>query len=135
MTTEENPEDQSQIEEADDQSTGTKPEDQLQAILEEAKSARISPADEDRAVELLKQTITGGPKALPASVDAILSLPWSVGVKAVTEAWPETKPAGRARLLAGRAKPAPDVSRRIRLSLARGLHAQDPAAALKLIVS
>jgi hypothetical protein len=84
---------------------------------------------------LLKQTITGGPKALPASLDAILALSWSAAVKAVTEAWPETKPAGRTRLLNGLSKLDSDVSRRIRLSLARGLHAQDAASALKLITS
>ena len=133
MTTEEDPEDESPPEQLDDQSNGVRPEDQLEAILEAAKSARISPADEDRAVQLLKQTIAGGPKALPASLDAILSLPWSVGVKAVTEAWPETKPAGRTRLLNGLAKLDSDASRRIRLSLARGLHAQDAASAFKLI--
>jgi len=133
MTTEENPEDQSQTEQIDDQSSASRPEDQLQAIIEAAKTTRLSPADEDQAVELLKQTIAGGPKALPASVDAILSLPWSASVKAVAEAWPEVKPAGRTRLLAGLAKADSDASRRIRLSLARGLHAQDPAGALKLI--
>jgi hypothetical protein len=137
MTTEENPDEESQLELIDDQPTTSKseekPEEQLQAIIEAAKTARLSPADEDRAVELLKQTIAGGPKALPASLDAILCLPWSAGVKAVAEAWPETKPAGRTRLLAGLARLDSDVSKRIRLSLARGLHAQDPAGALKLI--
>ncbi len=66
MTTEENSEDPSQTEQTDDSSPDSKPEEQLQAILEAAKTARLSPADEDRAVELLKQTIAGGPKALPA---------------------------------------------------------------------
>ena len=117
------------------ETTASKPEVQLQAILDAAKTARPSPAEEERAVQLLKETITGGPKALPATLDAILSLSWSAAVKAVTEAWPETKPAGRARLLTGLAKIDTDVSRRVRLSLARGLHAQDAASALKLIVS
>jgi hypothetical protein len=133
MTTEENPEDPLLTEPADDSPSDSKPEEQLQAILEAAKTARLSPADEERAIGLLKETIAGGPKALQASLDALLSLPWSAGVKAVADAWPETKPAGRARLLAGLAKVDSDVSKRIRLSLARGLHAQDPAASLKLI--
>ncbi len=115
-----------QAEPAEEPSSGSKPEEQLQAILEAAKTSRLAPADEYKAVELLKQTIVGGPKALPASLDAILSLPWSASVKAVADAWPETKPAGRARLLTGLAKADSDASRRIRLSLARGLHAQDP---------
>ena len=119
----------------DAQSTDLKPEDQLQAIIEMAKSGRLSPVDEDRAVQLLKQAVAGGPKALPSALDAMLTLPWSVGVKAVTEAWPETKPAGRTRLVAGLAKLDSDISRRIRLSLARGLHAQDAGSALKLILS
>jgi DNA-binding transcriptional MerR regulator len=135
MTTEENPEDQPQPEQPGEQSAASKPEDQLQAIIEAAKTSRISPADEDRAGHLLKQTIAGGPKALPPSLDALLSLPWSVGVKAAAEAWPDTKPAGRTRLLNGLAKRDSDASRRIRLSLARGLHPQDAVSALKLIVS
>jgi len=134
----EQPEDQPEADpqdQPDDQSSDLKPEDQLQAIVETAKASRLSPSDEDRAVQLLKQAVTGGPKALPAALDAIITLPWSIGVKAVTDAWPETKPAGRTRLLAGLAKADSDVSRRIRLSLARGLHAQDAPSALKLIVS
>jgi hypothetical protein len=126
---------QAESEQPEDDSTGSKPEEQLQAIIDAAKTTRMTPEDEARAVELLKQTVTGGPKALPATLDAILSLPWSAGVKAVSEAWPETKPAGRARLIAGLGKTEGDVSRRIRLSLARGLHAQDPATALKLLTS
>ena len=117
-----------------DEQPSSKPEDQLQAILEAAKTSRLTPADEEHAVQLLKQTISGGPKGLPATLEAILTLPWSAGVKAVAEAWPETKPAGRTRLLNGLAKADSDASRRIRLSLARGLHAQDASAALKLIM-
>ena len=138
MTTEENSEDQiepEQTEPPESTSAGSKPEDQLQSLIEAAKSTRIAPADEDRAVQLLKQTIAGGPRALPASLDALLVLPWNAGVKAVAEAWPETKPAGRTRLLNALAKADSDASRRIRLSLARGLHAQDAASALRLLVS
>ena len=159
MTTDEDPNDQLQPEQPDEiaeaapteqlqepeqaeeeqseegEAAASKPEEQLQALLEAAKTARPSPADEERAVQLLKQTVMGGPKALPVTLDAILSLSWSAAVKAVTEAWPETKPAGRARLLTGLAKIDTDVSRRVRLSLARGLYAQDAASALKLIVS
>ena len=151
MTNQEDPDDQSlpaqpeqiepseqpeQIEQPGDGSSAvSKPEDQLQEILEAAKNTRLSPADEDRAVQLLKQTITSGPKALPTTLDAVLSLSWAAAVKAVAEAWPETKPAGRARLLNGLAKLDSDASRRVRLSLARGLHAQDAASALKLLVS
>jgi hypothetical protein len=136
MTNEENlDEELIDNEPGDESSPGSRPEEQLQAIIDASKTNRLTPADEEKAVELLKQTIPGGPKALTATLDAILTLPWSAGVKAVTEAWPETKPAGRTRLLIGLAKTDSDVSRRIRLSLARGLHAQDPGASLKLITS
>jgi len=126
-------EDEEEESPGDETSAGLTPEAQLQALLDAAKGGRPSPADEERAVQLLKQTIPRGPKALPAALDALLTLQWSASVKAVTEAWPETKPAGRARLLTGLARQDGDISRRIRLSLARGLHAQDPASALKLI--
>ena len=135
MTTEENPEAEIQAGQPDDQSPDLKPEEQLQAIIEAAKSSRIAPADEDRAVQLLKQTVAGGPKALPATLDALLSLSWSVGGQSCHR--------GMARDKACRTHPPPERpcearhrrSRRVRLSLARGLHAQDAASALKLIVS
>jgi hypothetical protein len=148
MMTEENPEEELPVEQAEEPapdarqeeelqaeeaSSDARPEEQLQAIIDQAKSSRLSPAEEDRAVELLKEAVAGGPKGLPAAIEAILSLPWNASVKAVAEAWPETKPAGRTRLLTGLAKADSDASRRIRLSLARGLHTQDPAGALKLI--
>jgi hypothetical protein len=124
---------ESPAEQAEEPSSDARPEEQLLAIIDQAKSSRLAPADEDHAVQLLKQAVAGGPKALPAAIEAILSLPWNASVKAVVEAWPETKPAGRTRLLTGLAKTDSDTSRRIRLSLARGLHAQDPAGALKLL--
>jgi len=134
----EDEEPEGQSDEGDQTDDGTvasgKPEAQLQEIIEAAKSSRLAPGDEDRAIELLKQTVTAGPKALPATLEAMLTLPWSLGVKAVTEAWPDTKPAGRTRLLTALAKADSDVSRRIRLSLARGLHGQDPASAFKLLL-
>jgi hypothetical protein len=114
---------------------GGRPEEQLQGMLEGAKTARLSPTDEDGAVQLLKRTVAGGPKALGVTIDAILTLPWAASVRAVTDAWPETKPAGRARLLVALAKADSDISRRVRLSLARGLHTQDAASALKLVQS
>ena len=110
-----------------------KPEEELLELAQAAKSARLAPADEERAIQLLKETVPGGPKALPATLEAILTFSWGVGVKAVSEVWPETKPAGRTRLINGLAKADSDASRRIRLSLARGLYAQDPASSLKLI--
>ena len=131
---EENEDQTEQTESPDDPGAGGRPEDQLQAIMEAARTSRLTPADEDRAIQLLKLTITGGPKALPATLEAILTLPWSAGVKAITDAWPETKPAGRTRLINGLAKTDSDISRRIRLSIARGLHAQDAPSALKLIL-
>jgi hypothetical protein len=140
MTTEEDPEEELPAEQeempneqSEEATSDARPEEQLQAIIDQAKNSRLSPAEEDRAVELLKEAVAGGPKALPAAIEAILSLSWNASVKAVADAWPETKPAGRTRLLTGLAKADSDSSRRIRLSLARGLHAQDPAAALKLI--
>lgn len=134
MTTEEeDPEEELPAEQSEEPTSDARPEEQLQEIIHQAKSSRLAPADEDRAVQLLKQAVAGGPKALPAAVEAILSLPWNASLKAVAESWPETKPAGRTRLLTGLARTDSDASRRIRLSLARGLHAQDPAAALKLL--
>ena len=109
-------------------SADQKPEEQLQSLIEALKSAQLTRASEEQALRLLRLTIQGGPKTLPATLDALLALPWSISVKGVADAWPETKPAGRARLLNGLAKIDTEVSRRVRLSLARGLHSQDPGA-------
>ncbi len=115
--------------------TPTETSQGLPEIIEKARASRLPSAMEDRAVNLLKEAITGGPEAQAGALEALLALPWSIGVRAVTEAWPGLEPEGRGGLIAGLAGIDTEVSRRIRLSLARALHPQDAESALGLVTS
>src|SRR2546427_10137901 len=108
--------------------TEEKPEKTLQSLAETAKSARLSPADEDHAAQLLTESLASGKKGLAASLDALVVLPWSIGVKAVSECWPQLKPGARSQFLTAVGKLDSDAAKRIRLSLARGLFSQDAAS-------
>ena len=112
----------------------TKPDETLKGLLETAKGARLSPAEEEQAFTLLKETLGEGKKGLEVSLEALTLLPWSLGVKAVAEAWPSLKPTARRQFLAAIVKLESDQGKRMRLSIARGLFTLDQPAALKLIL-
>lgn len=105
----------------------------LQTLADAAKTARLSPADEDIASGLLKEALASGKKGLAPALDALVVLPWNIGVKAVGEGWPEMKPLARTQFLNALGKLDTDAAKRIRLSLARGLFPLDKPATLKLI--
>ena len=112
----------------------TTPDETLKGLLESAKGTRLSVADEEQALAVLKQTLGEGKKGLAVSLEALTILPWSLGVKAVTEAWPELKPTTRRQFLAALAKLDSDQGKRMRLSIARGLFPIEQPVALKLIL-
>lgn len=111
------------------------PGEQLSALAEAAKKARLSPADEEKAKQLLKQWLTTARAGTPGSIETMLGLPWSIGVKAVAEVWPELKVTARRQFLALLAEQTSDTGKRLRLSLARGILDQDPKIAAKLAVA
>jgi hypothetical protein len=114
----------------------TKKNDHKEALgkwIETAKSARLTREQEAEAAGLLKETLLGGKTGIATAVEAILNLPWNVAVDAVVAAWPELKAAARKQFTTGLAAPQNESSRRLRLSLGRGLLPVDAGAALKLI--
>jgi len=107
----------------------------LAAMAETAKSTRLTPAQETEAVGFAKVCLLAGKAAIASAVESILNLPWIVGVTAITETWPELKATSRKNLLGDLAAAQTEQGRRFRLSLARGLLANDAPAALKLIAA
>ncbi len=109
------------------------PSDPLLALAYAAKAARLSPADEEHAVTLLKERLTGGRAGITAAVPAMTDgLPWVVAVNAVSAVWEGLSAVMRRHLLAAIAKTETEPARRLRLSLARGIFKIDPPAGLKL---
>lgn len=108
--------------------------DALAELATQAQTTRLSPADEERAISLLKEALMDGRAGVVRAIDALQKLPWVIGVNAVTTVWPELKPVFRSQMLAGLVRASNDAARRMRLSLARGLFKQDVPIALKIVV-
>jgi hypothetical protein len=106
--------------------------DELARLTEAAMRARLSQADEERLVNLLKEALLGGRGGVARAVEILPKLPWIVGVRGVEQVWPELTAGFRTQLLAGLAKEETDAARRMRLSLARALFKFDAPVALKV---
>ena len=109
--------------------------DELRTIVENSRNGRLSPADEQKGAELFKELVMSGGKALSGALELLGDLPWFVPVNGAVEAWPQLTPVKQRNFLAALKPLESDASRRMRLSIARGLHKVDAAAALKLIVA
>lgn len=108
--------------------------DELRTIVENSRNGRLSPADEQKGAELFKDLVMSGGKALSGALELLGDLPWFVPVNGAVDAWPQLTPVKQRNFLAALKPLESDASRRMRLSIARGLHKVDAAAALKLIV-
>lgn len=107
--------------------------DPLVQLAQAAKAARLAPADEDRAANLLKERLTGGKADISAALAPMIDgLPWIVCVNAVSAIWEKLSAPMRRHLLSGVAKNETDPARRLNLSLARAVFKLDPPAGLKL---
>jgi hypothetical protein len=109
--------------------------DELRVIIENSRSGRLSPADEQKGAALFKELVTSGGKPLSSALELLGDLPWFVPVNGALDAWPELTPAKQRNFLAALKPLESEASRRMRLSIARGLHKLDPTSALKLIVA
>ena len=109
--------------------------DPLGELANRALRGRLPPADEERATQLLKETLLEGRLGLTRAIEHLPKLPWLICVNGVCSAWPELKPATRTRLMAGLARVDSDAARRVRLSLARGIFKIDPPAAVKIAIN
>ncbi len=76
-----------------------------------------------------------GGKALSGALELLGDLPWFVPVNGALEAWPQLSPIKQRNFLAALKPLESDASRRMRLSIARGLHKLDATSALRLIVA
>ena len=109
--------------------------DELRIIIENSRKGRLSPADEQKGAALFKELVMSGGKALSGALELLGDLPWFVPVNGALEAWPQLSPIKQRNFLAALKPLESDASRRMRLSIARGLHKIDASAALKLIVA
>ena len=109
--------------------------DELQVIIENSRTGRLSPADEQKGAALFKELVMSGGKPLSSAMDLLGDLPWFIPVNGALEAWPQLTPAKQRSFFAALKPLESEASRRMRLSIARGLHKLDPTSALKLIVA
>ena len=109
--------------------------DELRLIIENSRSGRLSPADEQKGAALFKELVATGGKPLSSALELLGDLPWFMPVNGALDAWPQLTPAKRRSFLAALKPLESEASRRMRLSIARGLHKLDPSSALKLIVA
>ena len=109
--------------------------DELRTIIENSRNARLPTAEEQRGASLFKELVLSGGKALTGLLESLGDLPWFVPVTGTLEAWPELTPARRRSFLAALKPLELEPFRRMRFSIARGLHKIDSASALTLIVT
>ena len=109
--------------------------DELRVIIENSRIGRLSSADEQKGAALFKELVTSGGKPLSSALELLGDLPWFVPVNGALEAWPQLTPAKQRSFFAALKPLESEASRRMRLSIARGLHKLDPSSALKLIVA
>lgn len=109
--------------------------DELRTIIEKARNGRLPTADEQKGAALFKELVMSGGKPLSSALELLGDLPWFVPVNGTLEAWPQLTPAKQRHFLAALKPLESEASRRMRFSIARGLHKVDPSSALKLIVA
>jgi hypothetical protein len=118
------------------QPPGDSPSIVLAEIANRAAGRRLTPADEEKAAQLVAACLVEGKENLSAAAELLPKLGWSASVKGVTTAWPQLKTTGKSALLKALIKDETEPGRRIRLSLARGLFkVPDLPACRKLLLS
>jgi hypothetical protein len=106
--------------------------DDLATMAARAKSGRLTAAEEERVIALLKQSMLEGKNGVARVVEALPNFSWLVAVRGIESVWSEIKPAARAQFVKALAEQETEAARRIRLSLARALFKQDVPVALKI---
>jgi len=117
---------------AGENAPGESDADELVTLAARAKSTRLSPGDEERAIALLKQSMLDGKNGIARVLESLSNFSWLVAVRGIETVWSELKPAARTQFLKGLADQESEGARRIRLSLARALFKQDVQVALKI---
>jgi len=109
--------------------------DDLRAIIETSRNGRLSQTDEQKGAALFKELVMLGGKPFSGALELLGDLPWFVSVNGTLDAWPQLTPAKQRSFLSALRPLESEASRRMRLSIARGLHKIDPGSALKLLVA
>src|SRR5215207_8144445 len=84
---------------ADGDSPAASPAQDLQPLIDKARSGRLSPDDEAHAADALRALLLGRKEDLLDVVAAMPKLGWATSVKAVGAAWPEMKATARTAVL------------------------------------
>jgi hypothetical protein len=106
----------------------------LRTIADRSKNSRLTSEQEQKGVELVRNLLSAGGKALSRTLELFGSLPWFIPVNGTIAGWPELSQAKRRAYLAALKDLKSDASTRIKLSLARGLYKVDSNAGTKLIL-
>jgi hypothetical protein len=107
---------------------------ELRTIADRSKNGRLTTEEEQRGVDLVRDLLSVGGKALPKTLELLGSLPWFIPVNGTIVAWPKLSQAKRRTFLAGLNGLESDASTRMKFSLARGLYKLDSNAGTKLIL-
>jgi hypothetical protein len=107
---------------------------ELRAIADRSKNGRLTTEEEQRGIDLVRDLLSAGGKALPSTLELLGSLPWFIPVNGTIAAWPKLSQAKRRTFLAGLKGLESDASTRMKFSLARGLYKLDSNAGTKLIL-
>ncbi|MEA3187775.1 MAG: hypothetical protein QOD99_1605 [Chthoniobacter sp.] len=111
------------------------PAQPLTAQSSSGRTARLTPAQEEEAILLAKELLLSGSTGIPTALEALVSLPWNVGVTAITSTWTELNPELQSQLLDSLDELKSDFGKRLRLSLARGLLPIDPGAVERIAIN
>lgn len=106
--------------------------DELAVLATHAQRARLTAAEEERAIALLKESMREGKNGIARVTETLPGFPWIVAVRGIETVWPELKTTARAQFIKGLSEQEGEGARRIRLSLARALFKQDVPTALKI---
>jgi hypothetical protein len=107
---------------------------ELRTIADRSKNGRLTAEEEQRGVDLVRDLLSAGGKALPNTLELLGNLPWFIPVNGTIAAWPKLSQAKRRTFLAGLKGLESDASTRMKFSLARGLYKLDSNAGTKIII-
>ena len=107
---------------------------ELGTIADRSKNGRRTTEEEQRGVDLVRDLLSAGGKAVPKTLELLGRLPWFIPVNGTIAAWPKLSQAKRRTFLAGLKGLESDASTRMKFSLARGLYKVDSIAGTKLLL-
>lgn len=110
--------------------------EKLLDFVDLAKTTRLNPRQEEEAIRTVKGLLQTGPEGISSVLEGLPSLPWSIGVNALMDSWPNLNESARKQLLTGIGTEPyhTDNGRRFRLSLGRAFLRSDPPLGVKQVI-